>query len=314
MAFHGVVHWGIPTPFPVGDVNAWYLPGRLPSLIDPGPKTPEAWDALERHLKKHPVKQVVFTHHHVDHAGLAARLQRDLGAEVAAHRLEADVLSHWGERAAERERDYEQGLVRAGVPSNLLERMRYGGRKFDSYAESVTVDRRLEEGDRIELGDAEFETIHVPGHTAGSAVFRRVDHQISFSGDTLLAKITPNALSVRASERNALPDYLATLARLRTEELGEVLPGHGERFSNPHDVIDAGLKHATIRQERILRLLGERPGTAFELAQRLFLRLPDQQQFLAVSETLGHLECLRRDGRVAVTTGDGADQYGLAQV
>lgn len=314
MAFHGVVHWGIPTPFPVGDVNAWYLPGRVPALIDPGPRTDEAWEALSRHLSRHPVKLVLFTHHHVDHAGLAARLQRELGAEVACHRLEAEVMVHWGERAAERERDYQQGLVRAGVPEQHREIMRFGGRRFDTYAENVTPDQRLEEGNRVVLGDHEFEVFHVPGHTSGSVVLRRVDRAASFSGDTLLAKITPNALSVRASERSALPDYLATLARLRQEELGEVLPGHGPRFSNPREVIDAALRHAEVRQERILRILAERPGSAFDVAQRLFLRLPDHQQFLAVSETLGHLECLRRAGRIRIEDDGETDEYLLAQL
>ena len=312
MAFAGVVHWGIPTPFPVGDVNAWYLPGRVPALIDPGPRTPEAWEALERHLLRHPVKVVLFTHHHVDHAGLAARLQRDHDVHVAAHRLEAEVLSHWGEHASERERDYETGLLKAGVPSNLLEKMRYGGRRFDTFAETVRADQRLEEGDRLELGDDEFEILHAPGHTSGSILIRRRDHRISFSGDTLLATITPNALSVRASERNALPDYLATLARLRKEELGDVLPGHGPRFSNAREVIDKGLRHAELRQQRILTLLRTGPFTAFDMAQQLFVRLPDNQQFLAVSETLGHLECLRRDAKVRVEHHGTQDHYHIA--
>jgi glyoxylase-like metal-dependent hydrolase (beta-lactamase superfamily II) len=154
----------------------------------------------------------------------------------------------------------------------------------------------------------------VPGHTPGSIVIRRHDRVVSFSGDTLLAKITPNALSVRASERSALPDYINTLKRLRHEELGEVLPGHGPRFSNPHEVIDAALRHAEVRQGRILKILADKPATAFDAAQKLFLRLPDNQQFLAVSETLGHLEALRRAGRVDVVRDGPVDHYRLAQV
>src|SRR5689334_7157374 len=135
----GVEHWPAPTPFPVGDVNGWYLPGRVPTLIDPGPLTDAAWSTLAPRLRKHRVELVVFTHHHVDHAGLAARVHRETGAKVACQAEEAHVLAQWGERALEREHDYELGLMRAGVPVEQRERMRYGGRKIDTYGESVQV-------------------------------------------------------------------------------------------------------------------------------------------------------------------------------
>src|ERR1051325_2948089 len=135
-----VERWGIPTPFPVGDVNAWYLPGKVPTLIDPGPRTPEAWAAPQEDLRGHPVKKVLFTHHHIDHAGLSARLQREYGVEVAAQRVDGTILAHWGEHGPERQRDYERGLIRAGVPVEHRERMRYGGVKIEGYAESAKPD------------------------------------------------------------------------------------------------------------------------------------------------------------------------------
>jgi len=42
----------LPTPFAVGDVNAYLLKGDSLSLIDAGPKTPEAYEALERGIKE----------------------------------------------------------------------------------------------------------------------------------------------------------------------------------------------------------------------------------------------------------------------
>lgn len=64
----------LPTPFAVGDVNAYLLKGDTLSLIDAGPKTPEAYIALERGIKEagysfNDVEQVFLTHHHPDHAG-----------------------------------------------------------------------------------------------------------------------------------------------------------------------------------------------------------------------------------------------------
>lgn len=301
--------WGIPTPFPVGDVNCHFLPGKEPALVDPGPRTKEAWERLSQRLKGKRIRRLVFTHYHVDHAGLARRLQEEHGVEVAAHSVDGAVMAHWGDHAEDRVRDYAEGLTRAGVPREHRERMRYGGLKVESFADGVKPDQLLEEGDSIRLGDQDFEVLHTPGHTAGSLLLRSPHHDGTFSGDTLLPHITPNALSVRASERGALPDYLATLRRLQHEELGTILPGHGLAFESAATVIGNALRHAEVRQERMLRLLQERPGTAFELARRLFLKLPDDQLFLAVSETLGHLEYLRRRGRVILDDSGPADNY-----
>lgn len=301
--------WGIPTPFPVGDVNCHFLDGKEPALVDPGPRTPEAWAALSKRLEGKRIRRLVFTHYHVDHAGLARRLQAEHGVEVAAHSVDGGVMAHWGDQADARVRDYAAGLTRAGVPPEQRERMRYGGIKVESLADPVKPDTLLEEGDHVRLGDQTFEVLHTPGHTAGSMLLRSAKRDGTFSGDTLLPHITPNALSVRASERGALPDYLATLRRLQHEELGTVLPGHGRAFRDASKVIRNALHHADVRQERIVRLLRERPGTAYEVARRLFLRLPDEQLFLAVSETLGHLEHLRLRGRVLVDTAAEADHY-----
>ena len=42
----------IPTPFAVGDVNAFLIKGDTLSLVDAGPKTPEAYEALKYGLKE----------------------------------------------------------------------------------------------------------------------------------------------------------------------------------------------------------------------------------------------------------------------
>lgn len=305
--------WGVPTPFPVGDVNAYYLPGAVPALVDPGPRTAEAWRVLQGHLAKHPIRRVVFTHHHVDHAGLAARLQRDFGVEVAAHAVDGAVVEHWREHREERQRDYQEGLRRAGVPDAHRERMRYGGIRIEDLSESARPDFRLEDGESIRLGDREFRVVHAPGHTAGSLLLVAPDASATFAGDTLLERITPNAVSVRASERNALPNYLQTLRRLASTPLGRILPGHGRAFADAPEVIARGLRHASVRQERILRLLRGRPLSAYDLARRLFLALPDDQLFLAVSETLGHLEWLRLEGQIEVESTSAADRFGSAR-
>lgn len=299
----------IPTPFPVGPVNAHYLPGRVPALVDTGPKTPEASAALSRATQGLALKVVIVTHHHVDHGGLARYLQAERGAEVWIHEREAPTLERWQEGAAERERDHEAGLRAAAVPAPERERMRYGGRKYDGWGESVPPDRRIGGGDRFVLGDDAWEVVDAPGHTGGSFLLHSASARATFSGDTLLEHITPNAVSVRASERAALITYLDTLRNLRKRDWGRVHPGHGRSFDDAGRVIDRGLLHAERRQARVLRSVGREDTTAWQIVHVLFPGLPHSEVFLAVSEVLGHLEHLRRQGLVQVEERDGVDLY-----
>src|SRR3972149_4514997 len=69
----------VPTPFPVGPIPCYLLRGERPVLVDAGPNTPDAWEALTAGLARWetPVtalSAIVITHGHPDHYGQAARL------------------------------------------------------------------------------------------------------------------------------------------------------------------------------------------------------------------------------------------------
>lgn len=302
--------WAIPTPFPVGPVNAWRLDGKRAALIDAGPNTDQARDALLSRLKRSPVRTLVLSHEHVDHSGLAASLQAEHGVEVHMHHRDAEILRTWEARRQEREDDHQAALVAADVPSDLVERMRHGGRKYDGWGQTLRPDATFTGGDRVQLGDLEYEVVDAPGHTPGSHLL--VHGATTFTGDTLLEHITPNALSVKAKERRALADYLASLRRLQGRDWGTAHPGHGPAFGDVGSVIARNLRHADDRQRRIVAELQAGPSTVWSLVGRLFPRLDGREVFLAVSEVLGHLECLRLAGQAAVDRRDGIDHYSLA--
>src|SRR3954469_25417216 len=90
----------LPIPLPlahVGSVNAWLLRGDPITLIDTGPRDDGALAALEAGLRAHglrveDIELVLATHHHLDHVGLAATIQRRSGAAVAV----LDRLADYG--------------------------------------------------------------------------------------------------------------------------------------------------------------------------------------------------------------------------
>jgi glyoxylase-like metal-dependent hydrolase (beta-lactamase superfamily II) len=101
-----------------------------------------------------------------------------------------------------------------------------------------TPDRWLDEGDRVHVGDVEFEVRHCPGHTPGHVVFYSAPDRVAFVGDVLFAG---------SIGRTDFPggDYDTLIRAIREKlfPLGDdvrFVPGHGpmstfgeERRSNP---------------------------------------------------------------------------------
>src|SRR5215218_11037372 len=90
----------IPLPLAhVRSVNAWLLIGNPVTLIDTGPRDDAALAALEDGLRPaglrvEDIELVLATHHHLDHVGLAATIQRRSGATVAV----LDRVADYGAR------------------------------------------------------------------------------------------------------------------------------------------------------------------------------------------------------------------------
>ena len=79
----------IPTPFAVGRVNCYLIEDDPLTLVDTGPNSGKALDALERALDEHgrrieDLERIVITHQHIDHLGLVGILADRSGAEVCA--------------------------------------------------------------------------------------------------------------------------------------------------------------------------------------------------------------------------------------
>src|SRR4249920_1991731 len=89
----------------LGGVNVWLLRGDPLTLVDAGPATEEAVASLEDQLRAHGVavediEQVMITHHHLDHSGLATAIKQRTGAQIVAHRSTARWGLHSREHAA----------------------------------------------------------------------------------------------------------------------------------------------------------------------------------------------------------------------
>src|SRR4051794_6629349 len=101
---NGIEPIALPLEHP-GAVNAWLLRGEPLTLVDTGPASEAALHALEHGLAAHGValedlELVLATHHHMDHVGLVATIQRRSSARVAVLDRVADYGASYHERVA----------------------------------------------------------------------------------------------------------------------------------------------------------------------------------------------------------------------
>src|SRR4051794_40457879 len=112
----------LPTPFAVGDVNAYLLKGDRLALVDAGPKTDEAWAALNKQLAdlgltSDDIEMVVLTHDHPDHAGLLDYFPQSL--DVYGHWLNERWINRTEEFLAMHDRFYLGLFSEFGIPENF---------------------------------------------------------------------------------------------------------------------------------------------------------------------------------------------------
>ena len=310
----GIHCLAIPTPFQVGVVNCYLLEDDPLTLIDSGPNSGTALDALERALAERchrieDLEQIVVSHQHMDHLGLVSILAQRSGGEVAA----LDALAPWAAQyfdGMQADDEFANAIMTEhGIPEDIRLALLAVSQSYRHWGATVTVTRPLAPGSELTLRDRTLRVLHRPGHSPSDTIFHDARRGIVLGADHLIKHISSNPLISRPLDAplegdpppqrpHALVTYLESMRATRAmEDVDLVLAGHGEPVTDHVALIDERFRGHERRARKIHGVLGEQL-TAFEIAQELWGSVAVTQAYLTLSEVLGHADLLVADGRV----------------
>lgn len=183
---------------------------RKAALVDPGGEPEKLIATVEE--ADATLEQVLLTHGHIDHIGGAADVAAHFGVPIVGpHRADEQLIQGVAAQAA------MFGTPGVKVPS---------------------IDRWLEGGDTVEVGDLTFDVLFTPGHAPGHVIFVNHAHKFIVMGDVLFQGSIGRTDLPGSDHGTLMKSIFQTVLPLGDDY--QFLPGHGpgstlgaERESNP---------------------------------------------------------------------------------
>ena len=178
------------------------------ALVDSGYHTHAAQTvALVAHaLRDRPLERLINTHLHSGHCGGNTALQARYGCRTTIPAAEADAVRAWDQDALS---------------------FTSTGQQCDRFG----FDETMQSGDRLTLGELEWQVLGAPGHDPHSLILYCAEARLLISADALWE----NGFGVIFPELDGASGFAetrATLDLIATLDIGTVIPGHGAPFAD----------------------------------------------------------------------------------
>lgn len=303
----GVLWMRLPLPMALDHVNVYALrDGDGWVLFDTGlstARTRTLWERLlHGPLGGAPVRQVIVSHHHPDHVGLAGWFQREHGAELIMSRP-AWLLARMLHLDVQDRPTAEMLAFWRGAGMNAAEFARRSQERPFNFADVLWPMplglRSVAEGEVLRIGGRDWIVRLGEGHAPAQITLW--SGELVLGADQLLPSISPN-LGVYATEPEADPvgAWLCSCTALaaHAQDAQLVLPGHKLPYTGLPGRLTQLIDnhHGALAR---LRAWLDQPRTAEECFTPLFRRSIGAGEYgLALAESLGHLNHLLHRGEV----------------
>lgn len=318
----GIHQLKVPIPNnPLGYVLPYLIEGDNGYVMfDSGWNAPEAYGALMSQLMALGVtlkqlKKVVYTHVHPDHYGLAGRLKGDCDAEMILGAPERAFIESRYRHPGQLLDLMSSWLRLNGVPEGKEPEMAQASMMVRQFVTPVEPDSVIEGGEILKIGRYELEVVWTPGHSPGHMCFFERRHRFILTGDHVLPTISPNISLHPEQHPNPLGQYLESLHKVKDLEVDDVFPAHQYEFRDLKGRVEELEHHHADRLEEMLRGMGGRACTAYEVASFTKWNTGKFEDFnawtqrAAVGETLSHLEYAVHEGIVKKDEENGVMHY-----
>lgn len=292
---------------PLRELNSYFIRGNdRDLLIDTGFRTRSCLAALKEGLmaiNSDPTRRdVLITHFHADHAGLADLIA---GENCCIYMSQVEYLYNNRDKQKKMDQKIISRFEKEGFGEERMARLM----AIDS--DNMTIPqfgarlRTIPPHKSIIYGDYQLENIPVPGHTPGNMMLWVEKQGIMFCGDHILFDISPN-ITPYADIEDSLGNYLNSLRKAQKYPVKLALPGHRES-GEYHERILQLLNHHEQRLEEVRQIVQNMPGLcAYEIAQEMKWKIkpsywddfPVTQQWFATGECMAHLDHLRYSGNI----------------
>lgn len=304
----GVLWARMPMPMALDHINVWLLRGADGwTIVDTGLATDPTralWERIvAQHLDAAPVRALVCTHFHYDHAGLASWITQRFGVPLHMSLGEFLMMRALDPAAAPvPSPEQRQFYARAGMPAERAERVFETLRRDPFMPPRQAEFRRLRGGDVLTIGPRRWQVLIGEGHSPEHVCLYSAEDRLLIGGDQLLPRITSNVLvTAFEPEGNPLALWFESLDRLeRCAADTLVLPSHQSAFRGLHARVRELREHHRRQFDELRRVVSEHGAcTAFQAMTALYPRLRHPgDDLLALGETVAHLSWLRYRGAI----------------